>query len=266
MFGLSDEGSDEGKKSIMALLTDLKEKEDQDHKITRLTNEVSQFTLEEREQFKKLLGNGGNGGEKRNKRRRRNPNAPKGVKSAYLFFSLFFYQEMRNVKGNVPGMNHKDALKEISSIWSSMSEEDREPYIRLSNQDKLRYKKEMESRLTPADLERLLKRLKKDLAAIKNEFITPEIERKMDIELGNGPLKGNESIMLLPYHRVPEAMHTRGVETRVEMEQMEEAKIHVNQVLKELAQAAHSCNKVREMAQKMAQRECEGLTERFVNK
>lgn len=190
------------------------------------------------------------GGELR-KRRRKDPNAPKGAKTSFLFFSI----EKRETLVKA-GMNRKESLGECSRIWKGMSDEEKAPYNRLSDEDRLRYNTEMESRLTPTDLKNLSEKLEMDLLAITNDRITAEIERKMDIEQGNEALKGNESIVNLSYHRIPDAMFTRKAYLS---DEMEEAEGQINQVLKALAHAAHCSNNVRRAAHKMAQKECEGL-------
>ena len=74
------------------------------------------------------------------------PNAPKGVKSSYLFFCD---DARKQVKEEQPDLAPNDVSRKMGDMWRKMTDEDKEPYKRQAEADKTRYATEMESyRLT----------------------------------------------------------------------------------------------------------------------
>lgn len=74
------------------------------------------------------------------KKMRRDPNMPKKPLSAYIYFS----QEMREqIKKENPKMPVASIMKEVSNRWSTMSKEEKDPYVSEAREDKKRYEKEL---------------------------------------------------------------------------------------------------------------------------
>ena len=67
------------------------------------------------------------------KKIKKDPNSPKGLKSAYIFFSC----EARKT-GKFEG------LSAIGEAWKGMSNKQKEKYVKMAEQDKIRYNKEIE--------------------------------------------------------------------------------------------------------------------------
>jgi hypothetical protein len=75
-------------------------------------------------------------------RRVLSPRQPKRALSAFMCFS----KEMRpKVIAETPGLAFGDVGKQIGELWRNLSEEDKEPYNKMSAADKERYTEAMES-------------------------------------------------------------------------------------------------------------------------
>ncbi len=66
---------------------------------------------------------------------------PKRPCSAYIFFSK---KERINIKDKNPEMKFGDIAKTIGINWKQISEKDKKKYIKMADEDKIRYNKEME--------------------------------------------------------------------------------------------------------------------------
>ena len=109
-------------------------------------------------------------------------------------------------------------------------------------------------------------RLFEDLNQLNLDEVTPEIEAKMDVEVGNEmPL---EDMTVLPYHRIPEAMHAFVEEAKKEEfyaldpGELEQARTKLLKTLDAVARAVHKSKRGREMAEEMAEKETSGLKKR----
>jgi hypothetical protein len=73
------------------------------------------------------------------KRAKKDPNAPKGAKNAYLYYC----EANRSLlKEDNPDMTGKEIQKELAEQWKALKEEDPEEaeiYIKMANDDKLRF-------------------------------------------------------------------------------------------------------------------------------
>lgn len=80
--------------------------------------------------------------------KKKDPNKPKGVKSAYIFFT-------ENVKKESEGKGEELSFIELSKVcgakWKDMDEDDKAPYVKLSEKDRKRHEKEMEHYNPPSD-------------------------------------------------------------------------------------------------------------------
>jgi hypothetical protein len=117
-------------------------------------------------------------------------NAPKRAKSSFMFFS----NENRNtVKEDLPDLTFGQIGKELGRRWrEDVSESDKNGYIKMSGDDKDRYKKDMESYVPSEEFlaksiahEKKEKRKKKDPNAPKrpkNAFILFSGEMRPNIK------------------------------------------------------------------------------------
>ncbi|KAK9864090.1 hypothetical protein WJX84_008807 [Apatococcus fuscideae] len=74
--------------------------------------------------------------------RDRDPLAPKPNKTPFNFFSVDARVKAKDV---YPAMSQTDITKKVGEMWQNASEEEKSPYVAMSNQDKARYQAELES-------------------------------------------------------------------------------------------------------------------------
>jgi len=79
---------------------------------------------------------------------KKDPNKPKCAKSAYNYFTDEL-REQRKADGESCDIGTVSKLS--SDKWKVLSEEERKPYVKLSEKDKKRYQKDMESYIPPSD-------------------------------------------------------------------------------------------------------------------
>ena len=79
---------------------------------------------------------------------RKDPNKPKGVKSAYICFTE---QEKKDCEKNNEDVGFTEMSKRCGAKWKAMSDKEKEPFVKLSEKDRKRYDKEMESYIPPSD-------------------------------------------------------------------------------------------------------------------
>lgn len=65
---------------------------------------------------------------------------PKRGRSAYIFFSN---EKRPEVNEKFPDLKAKEVMSKLGEMWSSCSEEDKEPYNDLAKKDKERYERQM---------------------------------------------------------------------------------------------------------------------------
>ena len=81
-------------------------------------------------------------------RKKKDKNAPKGARSAYI---LFCSDERSQVKEDIPDINAKDVLVELGKRWRALKDDDEDSFIIwheyqvMAEEDKVRFKKEMEA-------------------------------------------------------------------------------------------------------------------------
>ena len=76
------------------------------------------------------------------KKRRKDPNAPKQVKTAYLYFAE---KERMKIVQQSPDMRPPDIMAELGVRWKALSEKNRKPYEKIAEKDKLRHDEQMKS-------------------------------------------------------------------------------------------------------------------------
>ena len=64
--------------------------------------------------------------------------SPKRPKSAYIFFCT---ENRQKVIDENPGIKFPDIGKKLGKLWKNMSDSEKEPYIKLAEADKERFKK-----------------------------------------------------------------------------------------------------------------------------
>ncbi|EGD83446.1 hypothetical protein PTSG_04053 [Salpingoeca rosetta] len=73
-------------------------------------------------------------------RKKKDPNAPKGAKSAYIYFST----EMREkIKEEKPDLTLGQISQECGTLWRGLSDEEKKKYEKMAAEDKKRYEAEM---------------------------------------------------------------------------------------------------------------------------
>ena len=75
------------------------------------------------------------------KKHKKDPDAPKRPRTAFLLFSV---DKREAVKSSNPQLQFGDIAKEVSTLWKSCRESEKQKYNNLANEDKQRYEREME--------------------------------------------------------------------------------------------------------------------------
>jgi hypothetical protein len=78
---------------------------------------------------------------KNNKKKDKDPLKPKKNLSAFMFFCNNYRNEVKNAN---KGASLGEVSKMLGSIWQELESDDKLPFEKQANEDKLRYKKEME--------------------------------------------------------------------------------------------------------------------------
>jgi len=125
---------------------------------------------------------------------KKDPNKPKGVKSAYIFFT----EHRREQDNGEVKADFGTFSRECSEAWRNMTEEDKLPFVLLSNKDRARHQRQMEGYEPPSDSDsdengpKKKKRKKKDPNAPKKNisayfFFAASIRSQVKAALtGNG--------------------------------------------------------------------------------
>jgi len=74
------------------------------------------------------------------KKQKKAPNAPKGARSAFMFFSQRMQPEIRKEDPSLP---FGEVGKKVGALWKDLSADDRVEYEELAKEDKLRHQEEM---------------------------------------------------------------------------------------------------------------------------
>ena len=93
---------------------------------SRIPNAVASFKMDKNTKNK-------------NKKTKKDPFAPKGTKSAFIFFSLEHRKQLAE-----DGLDFSEISKKISVMWKEISEKEKKKFQKLADEDKVRYEKEME--------------------------------------------------------------------------------------------------------------------------
>jgi hypothetical protein len=95
--------------------------------------------------------------EKKSEKKAKDKNAPKNAMSAYIIFS----QDMRPiVKKEQPTLDAKDTLRALGAMWKKVDDKTKAKYQELAENDKKRFKSEMEN-YVPNEVEKTNKDTKK---------------------------------------------------------------------------------------------------------
>lgn len=78
---------------------------------------------------------------KNKQKKDKDPNKPKKNLSAFMFFCNNYRNEVKNAN---KGASLGEISKMLGSIWQELESDDKLPFEKQANEDKLRYKKEME--------------------------------------------------------------------------------------------------------------------------
>ncbi|KAI8384348.1 high mobility group box domain-containing protein, partial [Radiomyces spectabilis] len=74
------------------------------------------------------------------KRKKKDPNAPKRYMGSYLLWSQEFRHKLKELE---PDLNPRDVAKAMGEKWKSMTEKEKEPYVKRAEKEKARYEQEM---------------------------------------------------------------------------------------------------------------------------
>ncbi|KAJ6238044.1 high mobility group protein dsp1 [Anaeramoeba flamelloides] len=74
------------------------------------------------------------------KTRKKDPNKPKRVRTSYQFYSSAVWKDVKN---EYPDYGTGGISKEIGKRWRRLPEKEKEKYVRKSDQDKIRFEKEL---------------------------------------------------------------------------------------------------------------------------
>ena len=75
------------------------------------------------------------------KKKVKGPKKPKGARNAYTYFSQ---KANKSMKEENPEATFGELSKSISALWKEMIDENKQPFIELAEQDKIRANKEKE--------------------------------------------------------------------------------------------------------------------------
>ncbi|KAL0079284.1 high mobility group box domain-containing protein [Phycomyces blakesleeanus] len=78
---------------------------------------------------------------RRQRRRPRDPNLPKRNAHSYAHFTKTNYAI---VKADIPNINQRDVFRTLGQRWRALSAEDKERYVTMAQNDRVRYLREME--------------------------------------------------------------------------------------------------------------------------
>jgi len=73
----------------------------------------------------------------------RDPDLPKRPTNAYLLFCEQEKERLRQQQQEDPENNTRDLSKAMTEAWKKLSEEDKQPFYKLYEEDRIRYQKEM---------------------------------------------------------------------------------------------------------------------------
>jgi hypothetical protein len=80
-------------------------------------------------------------------KKEKDPEAPKRGKSSYIFYCI---ENRQKIQTKNPNMSAKDIIKELGSSWRTLTDTQKDKYIKLADGDKQRYTGEI-SEYTPSD-------------------------------------------------------------------------------------------------------------------
>merc|ERR1711916_64942 len=128
------------------------------------------------------------------KKAKRDTAKPKKSKSAYQFFCLENRERVRNAN---PEAKNTEMFSLLSEQWKQCQGADREKYIALADQDKLRYKDEMAEYTPTPGFEKTSKRKKKGPKRPKNAYMLCCEDNRERIKAANPNVKHTEMFSLL---------------------------------------------------------------------
>jgi len=82
------------------------------------------------------------------KRAKKDKNAPKNPTTAYMYYSK---EKRAELQEKHKGIKFGDLSKQISASWKTLSDEDKKPYVKLHEQDKVRHQQAMKNYTKPSE-------------------------------------------------------------------------------------------------------------------
>ena len=78
---------------------------------------------------------------RRKRKQKRAPEAPKKAMTAYIFFNKEMRQQVKESLG--PTAKTTEIVRVIAEKWSNMTDEEKAPYVKMAEDDKVRYNREI---------------------------------------------------------------------------------------------------------------------------
>lgn len=75
------------------------------------------------------------------KKKKKDPNRPKKAKTAFICFSMALRGK---IKEETPNLSVPETGKRLGEMWSKLSDHEKQPYVKMHEDDKVRYIKAME--------------------------------------------------------------------------------------------------------------------------
>jgi len=99
------------------------------------------YETEKKEKANKGSSSSSSSEKPKKKKRKKDPNEPKQPSNAYIFWSR---ENRKLVADENPKSNGKEINKLCGQKWKTLTEAEKEKYVKMYEQDKERYKKQME--------------------------------------------------------------------------------------------------------------------------
>ncbi|GMH59001.1 hypothetical protein TrST_g10260 [Triparma strigata] len=140
------------------------------------------------------------GKKEKKQKKEKDPNAPKKAKSAYIYFTGAKRVEL---KESEPELKQTEILKKCGELWKSISEDEKAVYVKMAEEDKVRYKNELAAyESKEKDVEDAMETAMEDAAAdasmeIEEEEVQEE-EKKEEKESDDMVTEPVETVEVVP--------------------------------------------------------------------
>lgn len=77
---------------------------------------------------------------KKQRKKKRDPSEPRKPKTAFIFFNLKFRTKLKEAE---PTLTIPETAKRLGAMWRELTDQEKEPYVKMHAEDKIRYQKEI---------------------------------------------------------------------------------------------------------------------------